>query len=98
MAEVAQFVIPESAGVGAGVRDVVAVAVSSTDGVCDGVPDADVDCDGVCDGDEPGDGVCELVGVLVPLGVGEHESATARPVAAQPPHGHGSGAADASGQ
>ena len=37
------------------------------------------------DKDEPGDGV------------GEHESATARPDAAHP-HAHGSGATDASGQ
>jgi len=77
--------------------DAVPAAVLTTqagggddDGDAVGVKDGDGDEDGVDDGDDPGEGV--------PDGVpdGEHEAATARPVVAQ--HGHGTGAADASGQ
>ena len=69
-------------GVGGCVPDTDAVRVTVAVTVLDG------DRDGLAPNESDADGV----------GVGEHESATERPVVAQPPHGHGMGATDASGQ
>jgi hypothetical protein len=95
-----------AAGVGVLDDDGVMEGVPEFDGVFDGVPEFDGVTEGVPDGD--GDCVCVgdsvFVGVrvddaLAPAdGVAEHESAAERPVDAHPPHGHGIGAADASGQ
>jgi hypothetical protein len=80
--------------------------VPEFDGVFDGVTVGE----GVNEGVPDDDGVCVRVEEPVPVdvivddslapndGVAEHESATARPVDAHPPHGHGVGAADPSGQ
>jgi len=89
------YVVP---GVGSGVAGGVGVMLGVTGGV------AELDGVGVGEGVSlvVSDGVVELVGVEERDepgdGVGEHESAAARPVAAHPPHGHGMGATDASGQ
>ena len=72
-----------NAGVGAGDGELEGVGVD--DGVDEGV------IGGVADTEEPGESVD------VADGVGEHESATARPVAVHPQM-HGKGASDASGQ
>ena len=82
----------DGVAVGEGETEGVAVGDGEMDGetVADCVPVSVDDCERVgervFEADEPGESVAE------------HELATARPVVAQPPHGHGTGATEAGGQ
>ena len=102
--ELAHDVITRNAGVayGEGEGEGTIVDESDVEGVADAVGEAVGAAEGVPEGDAPSDSVAVRDGVpdlvCVVDGVAEHESATARPVAEHPPHMHGSGADDASGQ
>lgn len=69
------------------------VCVGDPVALCDGVGVDDTEL--VWDGDSVA--LCEGVPVAEFVGVGEHESATARPAIVHP-HGQGNGATEASGQ